>query len=170
MENSEFREIHSEQITINPFTLIGEGWMLITAGTLSAYNTMTASWGGFGYLWEKNVCFCVIRPQRYTREFVEKSAYFTLSYFAEKYRNVLEFCGYHSGRKVNKAIATGLTPVENPSGVVYFNEAHLVIVGKKIYFQDLQPQNFLDAGIARFYPKQDYHRMFIGEVIKCLTK
>jgi len=168
--SSEFHEIQPDQMSQNPFRLLREDWMLITAGTLAVYNTMTASWGGFGFLWDKNVCFCVIRPQRYTYQFVDKSEYFTFSFFEEKYRHVLDFCGSKSGRHVNKAAATGITPVENPPGAVYFAEAKLVIVGKKIYYQDLLPQHFLDPIIPRFYPKQDYHRMFIGEVIKCLSK
>ena len=35
----------------NVFSLIGEQWMLITAGTADHCNTMTASWGGLGVLW-----------------------------------------------------------------------------------------------------------------------
>ena len=35
----------------NVFTMIGEQWMLVTAGTPEKCNTMTASWGGLGVLW-----------------------------------------------------------------------------------------------------------------------
>ncbi|NSW90716.1 MAG: flavin reductase [Firmicutes bacterium] len=165
---NEFIEIRPEQIQENVFKLIGSDWMLVTAGTKDSYNTMTASWGGLGVLWGENVSFCFVRPQRYTFEFIEKHRNFTFSFFDETYRKVLQFCGSHSGRDVDKAAATGLTPVEE-DGVVYFNEARLVIVCKKIYYQDIVPYNFLDPEIDKNYLKKDYHRMYIGKVIKCLT-
>ena len=75
----------------NVFSLIGEQWMLITAGTTERCNTMTASWGGLGVLWGSDVATCYIRPQRYTYEFVEGSDFFTLSFFGPEYRQALAF-------------------------------------------------------------------------------
>lgn len=163
-----FKVISPEEIRGNVFKLIGSDWMLITAGTIDSYNTMTASWGGLGVLWGENVSFCFVRPQRYTYSFMEKSEEFTLSFFNEKHKESLQFCGSHSGRDVDKAKATGLTPVEE-DGVVYFNEAQLVIVCKKIYCQDIEPLNFLIPSIEKNYLKKDYHRMYIGKIIKCLA-
>ncbi|HHW47161.1 MAG TPA: flavin reductase family protein [Clostridiaceae bacterium] len=166
----EFVEIKPEQITDNTFKLIGSDWMLITAGTLDAYNTMTASWGGLGVLWNKNVCFCFVRPTRYTYGFMEKADTFTLSFFDEDYRDALRFCGSHSGRDVDKAAKTGLTPAQSGNGSVYFNEARMVIECRKLYFQDIDPANFLDPGIEKNYSQKDYHRMYIGEIVRCLQK
>jgi len=167
---SKFKEIRPEEIGDNTFKLIGDDWMLITAGNLKKFNTMTASWGGFGILWHKKVCFCVVRPQRYTYKFMEEADTFTLSFFDDKYRNVLQFCGSKSGRDVDKIAATGITPVEDAEGKVYFSEARLVIECKKIYFQDLNPEHFLDPDIHKNYPAKDYHRMYIGEITRCLVK
>ena len=170
MQQDKFKEIEPELIKNNTFKLIGSDWMLITAGTLKSYNTMTAAWGGFGVFWNKKICFCVIRPQRYTYGFMERSKNWTLSFFEEKYRKALEFCGSNSGRDVDKAAMTGLTPVEVTSGTVYFAEARLVIECKKIYFQDIDPNHFIDPKIHENYPDKDYHRMYIGEIIKCLIR
>ena len=104
-----FVEITPAQIAENAFKAISKDWMLITAGTLASYNTMTASWGGWGHLWGRDVCFCVIRPQRHTFGFMEQASHFTLSFFDEAYRSALDFCGSRSGRDVDKAAATGLT-------------------------------------------------------------
>jgi len=164
-----FQEINPEQIQDNVFKLIGSDWMLITAGDMTAYNTMTASWGGLGVLWGKNVAFCFVRPQRFTYQFLEKHDTFTLSFFDKEYRKALEFCGSHSGKNVNKVEATGLTPVED-NGAIYFKEARLVIVCRKIYYQDITASNFLDPGIGKNYPMKDYHRMYTGHIIKCLLK
>jgi len=158
-------EIQPEKLNENVFQLLGKDWMLITAGTIDAYNTMTASWGGMGVLWNRNVCYIVVRPQRHTFSFLEKNDYFTLSFFHEKYRDVLKFCGARSGRDVNKAAETGITPMETGNNAVYFGEARIVIECKIIYYQDINPNNFIDPSIAKNYPQEDYHRMYIGEIV-----
>ncbi len=165
----QFKEIKPELLTDNPFKLIGSDWMLITAGTPQSFNTMTASWGGMGILWERKVCFCFIRPTRHTYEFMERSADFTLSFFEERYRDALLFCGSHSGRDTDKVKESGLTPI-NENGFTYFEEARIVLASRKLYYQDISPARFLDPGIERMYPLKDYHRMFIGEIVKCMIK
>jgi flavin reductase (DIM6/NTAB) family NADH-FMN oxidoreductase RutF len=165
-----FNEVKPEQLKLGPFIAIGADWMLITAGVLKDYNMMTASWGGFGVLWHRNICFCVVRPHRYTYEFMERSDKFTLSFFDKRYKDVLNFCGTNSGRNVNKTEKTGLTPIGKEPGAVYFKQARLVIICRKIYFQQIDPRNFLDPKIEENYPKKDYHRMYVGEVVKVLKK
>jgi flavin reductase (DIM6/NTAB) family NADH-FMN oxidoreductase RutF len=157
-------------ITDNTFKLIADDWMLITAGNLKSFNTMTASWGTFGELWHKKVCFCFVRPVRHTYQFMEKSDTFTLSFFEEKFRQALKYCGHHSGRDVDKTAQTGLTPVTTGAGSVCFEEARLVIECRKIYIHDLDPGNFLDPSIEKNYPEKDYHRMYIGEVVQVLRR
>lgn len=165
-----FSETDVLSLKESTFKLIGSDWMLITAGSIESFNTMTASWGGLGVLWDKNVCYCFIRPQRYTYEFMEKADFFTLSFFEEKYRDMLDFCGSHSGRDTDKVKETGITPVDGKLSTVYFSEARLVFTCRKIYFQDLVPDHFLDQSIQKNYPKKDYHRMYIGEIVSCLKK
>ena len=165
-----FSVIKPQQISDNVFKLIGEDWMLITAGTPERFNTMTASWGGMGILWGKEICWCVIRPHRYTYQFMEASERFTLSFFDERYREALNICGTRSGRDTDKVAASGLTPAQTESGAVYFAEARLVIECKKIYIHDIDPRHFLVPEIADNYPKKDYHRMYLGEIVRCLSK
>ncbi|OGS25809.1 MAG: flavin reductase [Elusimicrobia bacterium RIFOXYB2_FULL_48_7] len=165
-----FKEVKPELIKDNAFKLIGKDWMLVTAGKIDKFNMMTASWGALGVLWNKNVCFCFIRPGRHTYKFMEDNDYFTICVFDEKYRDILNFCGSKSGRDVNKMTATKLTAVKSGLGNVYFSEARLVIECKKIYFQDINPKQFLDPKIDGNYPNKDYHRMYIGEIVKCSVK
>ena len=171
----EFNTIDPEHLKVEPFKLILKDSMLITAGPPDDYNTMTAGWGGLGALWSKHVVFCVIRPQRYTYQFMEKNEVFTCSFFDEKYRAALEFCGTHSGRdtgdKGNKAVLAGFTPMPGIlPGTTTFEEAKLVLECRKIYFQDIDPKNFLDKSIHDWYPNKDYHRLYIGEVVNVLVK
>ena len=166
-----FTRIEPKDITDNTFKLIGSDWMLITAGPPEAYNTMTASWGGLGVIWNKNICWCVIRPGRHTYRFIEKADAFTLSFFDEEHRNALDYCGSHSGRDVDKVAATGLTPIPGKlSGTTTFAQARMVIECRKIYFQDIDPSRFLDPSIHDNYPLRDYHRMYFGEVVNVLLR
>ncbi|HBF87372.1 MAG TPA: flavin reductase [Bacteroidales bacterium] len=164
-----FKNIQLENISENTFKLIGKDWMLITAGDKRNFNTMTASWGGFGILWNKPVVFIFIRPQRYTYEFMENSVDFTLSFFNDEYKDILKLCGTKSGREINKISGIGLTPIESHNTVA-FSEAKLILSCKKLYFNDLIPENFINCDIDKNYVLKDYHRMYIGEIAQCLSK
>jgi flavin reductase (DIM6/NTAB) family NADH-FMN oxidoreductase RutF len=169
MQVTHFRKIRPETLRSNVFRLIGEDWMLVTAGISSRWNTMTASWGGLGVLWNRPVAFVFVRPTRHTFGFMERSARFTLSFFPmERFRQTLMLCGTKSGRDCDKAGETGLEPFAPSPGTVSFKRARLVLVCRKLYTTDLDPRRFLDKAIGRLYPKQDYHRLYVGEVSRCL--
>lgn len=164
-----FRKMNIEELLLNPFTLINKEWMLITAGDKAAHNTMTASWGGLGEIWGHYASTIFIRPHRYTKEFVDNSPYYSLSFFDESYRAALNLCGSKSGRDINKDEAAGLTPLFDAKAP-YYEEAKLVFICRKLYRQEIQPENFLDAGIEKWYPIKDYHSMYIGEMVEILMK
>ena len=165
-----FERIDPKSLDQNVFSMIGDQWMLLTAGTREKCNTMTASWGGLGVLWGKPVATVYIRPQRYTLEFVEREEWFTLAFFGEEYRKALALCGSKSGRDIDKVKECGFT-VETADGAPYFAEADLVLVCKKAYWQDMDPTHFLDGEIdGKWYPEKDYHRIFIGEIETVLKK
>lgn len=165
-----FEKMDPKNLDQNVFSLIGDRWMLITAGTQEKCNTMTASWGGLGVLWGKPVATVYIRPQRYTLEFVEREDYFTLSFFGEEHRKALALCGSKSGRDMDKVKECGFT-VATAEGAPYFEEADLVLVCKKAYWQDMDPTHFLDGEIdGKWYSEKDYHRIFIGEIVEVLRK
>ncbi|MCC0635385.1 flavin reductase [Clostridioides sp. ES-S-0001-02] len=165
-----FKEVKIEELQFNPFTKIGKEWLLITAGSSDKFNTMTASWGGVGVYWSKNVVTTYIRPQRYTKEFVDNNDTFTIAFFDEKYREALNICGTISGRDTNKVEKAGLTPYFIDDTVA-FEEANMIMVCKKLYHDTMPPENF-DAkeNDEKWYPKKDYHTMYISEVVKVLIK
>ncbi|MHC1702677.1 MAG: flavin reductase [Tenuifilaceae bacterium] len=167
----DYSEINPYSLNDNLFDLLDKQWMLITAGSTDSYNTMTASWGGFGILWNKPIAIIFIRPHRFTYKFVEDSLTFNLSFFTEKYRPALQFMGSKSGRDYDKAKETGLTPIISPNNSITFNEARLNIDCKKLYFGDLDPNNFIDPSlIKKNYPANDFHRFYFGEILGCYSK
>ncbi len=162
-----FREIDIREIKKSPVEMISDEWALLSAGTPDSYNTMTVSWGALGELWGRDCAFVFVRPQRFTYEFMEKNGYYTLSFFDGGFKKEMGFCGSHSGRDTDKAAQTGLEPVQ-VDGSVSFKQAKTVLVCKKIAIQDIDPEGFLDGSISREYPADDYHRVYIGEIVKVL--
>jgi flavin reductase (DIM6/NTAB) family NADH-FMN oxidoreductase RutF len=179
-------------MAVNPFKFFGESWVLITAGTRENFNTMTASWGGLGCLWGRNVATVYVRPQRYTYKFLEENESFSICTFDKKYKDVLNFCGTNSGRDIDKMKETGLSAVFSENAP-YFKQAEFVFICKKIYRQDMSEDCFSDSKIiddwyaqdlqknqtkesiksfslANFAKTSSLHRIYIGEIEKCLKK
>lgn len=163
-----FKEINPREVEGNLIKAIAEEWMLISAGDSAGYNMMTASWGFAGEMWGADSAVAMIRPQRYTMEFVDKNDYFTLSFYGDN-KAIHKVCGSMSGRDVDKTALTGLTPVFD-SDTVYFEEARLVLVCKKQYVGRLEEQSFTDKEPLKWYSEKDYHYMIIGKIEKVLVK
>lgn len=162
--------IDIEKLNINPFTELGQNWALLSAGDESGCNTMTVSWGAMGQLWNKNVITAYVRPQRYTKEFIDQNDTLTLSFYEEDRRPALSYLGQVSGRDEDKIAGSGLTPVY-ANGTVYFEEARLVFICRKLSHTLIGPQDFTDATLdAEFYPDQDYHTMYIAEILQVLAR
>lgn len=149
------------------FSLIGDRWMLVAATDKSGRtNAMTASWGGMGVLWGKKVAFVFIRPQRYTKRFVDEAAKFTLSFFDDSYKNMLGYMGKVSGKDEDKIAKSGLT-VTDRNGAPVFKEASLTLVCRKMYRDTLKEENFIDkSNIEKWYPQKDYHDVYVAEIVE----
>lgn len=167
------KKIMPEDIQSNTFKTISGDWMLLTAGDIDSFNPMTVSWGGLGVLWRKNVATVYVRHQRYTYDFLEKSDHFTLSVYPENMRDKLALCGSKSGRDINKVEACDFTPVCAQDGGVYFEGAKLVLVCRKIYYNDFDKNNIPEEIMEKFYSGNyagDYHRMYVGEIVEALSE
>ncbi len=163
-----YKTIKPKDIKDNLIKCFADEWALITAGGKDGYNMMTASWGFAGEMWGADSVAVVIRPQRYTMEFVEKNDYFTVSFYGDN-KDIHKVCGSKSGRDVNKTEAAGLTPVAGEK-YTYFKEARMVLVVKKQFVQKLSEDSFVDkAIIERWYPEKDFHYMIIGKIEKVLV-
>lgn len=154
--------------------LIGKQWMLVTAGTTDCFNTMTASWGGMGFLWNKPVAFIFIRPERFTHGFIERSEHLTLSFYDEEYRKALQICGTKSGRNINKTVETGLMPLEISSDVMTFAQSRLTLVCRKLFKSSMKETDFLDREILhKWYndqPGGSLHDVYVVEIEEVLSK
>ncbi|WP_195267151.1 flavin reductase [Eubacterium sp. 1001713B170207_170306_E7] len=167
---SDYKEITTGDLSLNPFKRIAKDWMLITAEKAGKANTMTAGWGGLGVMWGKDVAFIVIRESRFTREFVDSSEHFSLTFFDEGYKKELGYLGSVSGRDEDKIARSGLTLV--PDTAPYFKEGNLALICKKLYALPMGPEGFT-AGPEldeKWYADKDYHTLYVGEIEKALIK
>lgn len=158
------KEIKHELLNENVFNMIGKDWLLITAEKDGKVNTMTASWGGVGILWNKKVAYIFIRPQRYTKEFIDSADRLSLSVLPDSYRKELTYLGRVSGRDEDKIAKANLS-LKKYEDVPYFEEARLTLIARKLYAQSLEESSFIDKDIIEAcYPGKDYHMMYVVEI------
>ena len=164
------KEISVKELQLNPMTLISDEWMLLTAGTKEGcFNSMTCSWGHLGSIWGHYSAVCYVRPQRYTKEFIDREELYTLCFFSEDYKKDLAYLGSHSGKDEDKLSATKLTPAFG-EGYSYYEEAKLVLVCRKLYRAPILEEGFVDKAVVdKCYPEKDFHDMYIGEIVKVLV-
>ncbi len=175
-----FKKINFDELSFNPHKIFNEDWMVLTAGNAEKFNSMTVSWGQLGCLWSCGssetkgslpVATAYVRPQRFTKAFIDQSPFFTLSVLDEKYRKELLFLGSESGRNYpDKLAACGLHPL-SIGQTVAVAEAKLVFVCRKMYSAPILENNFADKSlITENYPKKDFHDFYIGEIIETLKE
>ena len=175
-----FTSIPLKDLELNPMEMIGGGWWLIAAGhQTNGYNAMTASWGHLGALWERPgrkahlglpTAVVYLRPQRYTKEFIDREEMFTLSVFDKTYKKALAYLGTHSGRDGDKITHAELTRVFDEN-TTYFAEAKMVFICRKLYHAPLLEEGFVDKTLVEHnYPQKDFHHMYVGEIIEALSR
>ena len=155
------KEIKHENFQENAFEMIGKDWLLITAEKDGKVNTMTASWGGVGVLWNKKVAYIFIRPQRYTKEFVDFSDRLSVCVLPNSYRKELSYLGNVSGKDEDK-ISNANLKVQKYEDVPYFDEARLTLICRKLYAQELKEEYFIEKDIIdKWYPQKSNGRNII---------
>ncbi len=167
------KEANINELSFNPFTIFSEKWMLLCAGDEKKANAMTVSWGHLGSIWGglgNATAIAYVRPQRYTREFMDSHDFYSLSVFTEGKREELAYMGAHSGRDGDKAAACGLE-YGFYDGVPYIKGADMVFICRKQYVSKLKEEGFLDPKtVSQNYPKKDFHYVYVGKIEKVLVK
>ena len=162
------QEIKPKKLEEMPFDLFTGQGVLLSSGTLENYNMMTIGWGTLGTLWGKSVAIVYVRPSRFTYEFMEKNETFSISAFGDDFGKILNLCGSKSGREIKKMELEGLSPTESER-TVYFQEAKLALICKKIYHHDLLPERIPNKSKNTFYGSGDFHRVYYGEILHCFN-
>lgn len=165
-----FQPYPVDLIEFNPFTKIGKEWMLITAKYNDKVNAMTASWGGIGVLWGKNTAFIFVRDSRYTKELIDQSDTFSLTFFEPNHKSALKYFGIVSGRKEDKFKVSKMN-VNYYENIPFIDEGNFVICCKKLSATPILPEQFIDPEIeTEWYKDGDLHTMYVGEILQILAR
>ncbi|WP_300279996.1 flavin reductase [Peptacetobacter sp.] len=162
------KKIDLKDLSINPFTLLNTDWALLMAGDKNSFNSMTVSWGGMGVLWRKNVTTVYVRQSRYTKEFMDNSDFYTLTFLKDDFKEQLSLLGTKSGRDIDKMNVEGLNLIDIENGFAY-EESKLVFVCKKLFKNDLKESQFLVDNLFNecYSDPEDIHTMYVGEIVDC---
>ena len=165
-----FQPVNPEEIETGPYKFVGEK-ILITAADGSKVNTMCATWGGVGYIWDKRVTFVFARKGRYTSELINASGEYSISFMnQEKYRGALKYIQMVSGRDEDK-IANSRLNINYDDGIPFIDEAREIITCKVLYQREFDEDALIDDEIKeKYYSDGNYHILFIGEVKNILLR
>lgn len=172
-----FKEVAIKNLAFSPVKLIGDDWLVLSSGNEEAYNAMTIAWGSFGTMWNKKdydghlpTMTCFVRPQRYTNEFMLNNNYFSVCKLKDENKEMHNVIGVKSGRDLDKIKEVGLTPIF-ADNTIYYEEAELVVICKKLYTEQLKEECFNEKEIVDLcYPQKDFHYMYIGQIEKVLIR
>lgn len=168
-------EIDPKQFDYSAYEFFAKDWALVTAGTKeSGWNTMTVSWGHLGSLWGHGgglpTAIVYIRPQRYTKRFMDTNPYFTLTIFDAQYKKDLAYLGSHSGKDEDKVAKTNLHPIAIDHGIA-FEEAKITLLCRTLYQAPVEEKYFKDQVLMKtIYPEKDFHDMYIAQIEKVWIK
>jgi len=149
------RPISISEFVIQAHSIWSHQWLVLTSGDFESgmFNSMTVGWGSFGVMWNVPFAQVVVRPGRYTYQFMEQYDTFTLCALGKKHRDALKILGSRSGRDVDKISEAGLTPIPSTRiAAPGLAEAQLIMELRKIYWDDLEPGHFLDPSIEKTTP------------------
>ncbi|MDR1096778.1 MAG: flavin reductase [Tannerella sp.] len=164
-----FSPIEAKDIPGDVFTHVGSDYTVITAGNPSHYNSMVASWGGWGILFNRPATWCFLRSSRYTLELIRREQTYTMTYFDGAYREDIMLFGTKSGRDTEKMKESKLTSVQTPAGNMTYKEARLIIECKLVEITTVSPDDFHTEEGRKFITEAhaetgDYHKTVFGEI------
>ena len=142
--------------------------LLVSQGKQGPPNAMAIGWGQIGIIWGKPIFTVLVRPSRYTYKLIGEAGDFTVNVVPPQLKDLVQYCGTTSGRDHDKFREKGLSAI--PSSKIkapLIEECILHYECKIIYKSDLIPSELETTVIPGFYPKGDFHRVYLGEILAC---
>lgn len=164
-----FTSIEPTEIAANVFKLVGEDYTVITGGRADDFNSMTASFGGWGQLFDYPTTWCFLRANRYTLEYIKEKKTYTMSYFADRYKDQVLYFGSQTGKGTDKMKNSTLSAVETPMGNMAYKEAQLILECEVIEITTVNPADFYSERGKQFVEEaykeaNDYHKLVFGKI------
>lgn len=146
--------------------------VFLTAKSGELLNTMTIGWGCTGIMWGKPILMVMVRSSRYTYQLIEKSSNFTVSIpFHDRMAKELDFCGSMSGRDHNKFNECKLSAIPGKTvDTPVIGGCDLFYECKICYKQPMDESKLITDFKKKWYPEQDYHTLYYGEILSCYIR
>ena len=165
-------EVNLTDVAPKVISQLAQGGAFLTVALEDKVNTMTVGWTMLGRMWNKPICVVPVRFSRYTRHLIEKADSFTLSVPLDgAFKESLAYCGSKSGQNVDKFKECNLT--QRPGTAVAspaIDGCDIVLECRIVHKQTLEPLNLAPEVGHKWYPDNNYHILFYGEVLKVLAK
>ena len=91
---------------LNPAPVV----MVSCGSTIDEYNIITIAWTGT-ICSDPALCYISIRPERHSYDIIKQNGEFVINLVNKELAPLADWCGVKSGKKFNKFLETGLTPV-----------------------------------------------------------
>lgn len=145
--------------------LRSEGLLLVGAKEDGSVNTMTIGWATFGVIWGRPICTVLVRPSRYTYQFLEEVPDFTVNVLPRDLAEVATYCGTVSGRDEDKFATKGLTltpgrTVKSP----VIDQCVIHYECKTVHRNEVVPERLDPTILSSAYAGGDFHRVYFGEI------
>lgn len=170
-----FDTIDVRNIKEDVFTLVGEDYGILTAGTPEKSNSMVTSWGGWGIVFGKSGVFHFLRSNRYTLELMREQQTYTVSYFDSEFKDDIMQFGMKSGRDSDKMKETKLTAVQTPDGNPAYKEAKIILECRLAEVTTVAPENFYNDEDRKFVTDAhaetgDWHKLVLSQITKAWVR
>ena len=121
-------------------------------------------------MWGRDVVYIVIRESRYTKELLDETDTFSLTFFDEPPKAEMRYLGAVSGRKEDK-VASARLEVGREGDTAYIADGNLVLICRKMSAVPITKETILDKEmLEKWYADGDYHTLYIGEITKVLAR
>ena len=158
-----FEELHDEDLRQHIRMFTDDNSVLLSAGNLALVSSSVANCRYAFELTFKPIAVCFLRPQKDVIQLLDKSDYFTLSYFSSQNKHILDCFSPEPCIEIVKPM---LTPLKN----IYYAQSELFFECRKVFSLELilskEIQTFLASEKKRsIYPGNEAPRMVVGEII-----
>jgi flavin reductase (DIM6/NTAB) family NADH-FMN oxidoreductase RutF len=146
--------------------LLKPGLLLASTKKDGKSNVMAIGWATVGIIWGKPIFQVLVRPSRYTYEFIENSMVFTVNVPTDAMRRWVGITGSVSGRNVDKFGQYNVvtSPALNVPTIT-INDCPMVYECRVVHFNDVLPPHLSDDIERGAYKGSDYHRIYFGQIL-----
>ena len=147
------------------------GVLLVSGDSKNDKNIMTIGWMQIGIIWKDPVVSFLVRPSRYSYKLLQEYDDFTINILSDNFNKDIAFCGAKSGAYCDKFKETGLKSVPSKKvSALSLKDADIILECKKIYKNNIEPENLSDLILARYYSNGDIHQIITGIILNFKSK